>query len=70
METTAAWAIGAIFSIIIGRYIYAWYSEIDRRKRYMEAQIKLLMHIAAQSGVDKDVIADILTAADLEKRAK
>lgn len=63
MESFMPWALGALISIILGKYVYDWYHETDKRNRYMEAQINLLMHIAAHQGVDKDKIAEIVALA-------
>lgn len=51
--------------IVLGKYIYAWYSEIKKRNRYMKAQIRLLAQIAAASGVSKDLIAEIVAESEL-----
>jgi alkylhydroperoxidase/carboxymuconolactone decarboxylase family protein YurZ len=43
--------------------LWTWYGDINRRKRHMEAQTKLLAQIAASNGVDKDKIAEIVAEA-------
>lgn len=57
------------FYFIIRRFI-AWVFEIEKRNRYAEAQVRLLMHIAAKQGVDPDKIAEIVAEADLPSFAK
>lgn len=57
--------VGGIAIIFLGRVLTNWYHEIEKRNRYMEAQIKLLMHIAAANGVDKDKVAEIIAQAKL-----
>jgi hypothetical protein len=46
--------------LAIGKFIYQWYAEIQKRNRYMETQIKLLSQIAAKLGVDIDKVAEIV----------
>ena len=54
-----------LFFYFIVRRFFAWVFQIDKRNRYAEAQIRLLMHIAAKQGVDPDKIAEIVAEADL-----
>jgi chromosome segregation and condensation protein ScpB len=50
--------------ILLGKWITEWYHEIKKRNRYMEAQIKLLMEIAAKQGVNQETIAEIRAYAN------
>jgi alkylhydroperoxidase/carboxymuconolactone decarboxylase family protein YurZ len=43
--------------------LWTWYGDINRHKRHMEAQTKLLAQIAASNGVDKEKIAEIVAQA-------
>ena len=43
--------------------LWTWYADINRRKRHMEAQTKLLAQIAASNGVDKEKISEIVAKA-------
>lgn len=54
--------------IALGKLLTDWFHEIKKRNRYMEAQIRLLMHIAAKQGVDTDKIAEIGAEAQLPLR--
>lgn len=54
-----------IVALIIGKYLTAWYHEIDKRNRYMEVQIKLLAQIAKANGVTEDKILEIGKEAKL-----
>lgn len=58
------------FLYLIIKGIIKIFSEIGRKRRYAEAQIRLLMHIAAKQGVDPDKIAEIVAEADLPSFAK
>lgn len=51
--------------LLFGKWLVDYYYEIKKRNRYMEAQIRLLMHLASKQGVDKDVIATIVAEAKL-----
>ncbi|MDB5209229.1 MAG: hypothetical protein JWQ30_56 [Sediminibacterium sp.] len=51
--------------IALGKLLTDWFHEIKKRNRYMEAQIRLLMQIAAKQGVDIDKIAEIGAEAQL-----
>lgn len=58
-----------LFILIVGgKKLTDWFHEIKKRNRYMEAQIRLLMHIASKHGVDADKIAEIVAEADLPYR--
>ncbi|HQR94818.1 MAG: hypothetical protein B7Y15_08610 [Bacteroidetes bacterium 24-39-8] len=57
--------IPLLFLYIIIKVIIKVFGEMGRRRRYAEAQIRLLMHIAAKQGVDPDKIAEIVAEADL-----
>jgi hypothetical protein len=59
-----------LFFYFIVRSFIVWVFQIDKRNRYAEAQIRLLMHIAAKQGVDPDKIAEIVAEADLPNFAK
>ncbi len=59
-----------LFFYFIVRKFFVWVFQIDRRNKYAEAQIRLLMHIAAKQGVDPDKIAEIVAEADLPNFAK
>lgn len=59
-----------LFFYFIVRRFLAWVFEIEKRNRYAEAQVRLLMHIAAKQGVDPDKIAEIVAEADLPSFAK
>ena len=50
-------------SIGLGKLIYEWYAEINKRNRYMEAQIRLLEQIALKQGVDNATVAKIIKEA-------
>ena len=43
--------------------LWTWYADVNRRKRHMEAQTKLLAQIAAAHGVEKEKIAEIVAEA-------
>lgn len=59
----------SLFILIVGgKLLIDWFYEIKKRNRYMEAQIRLLMHIASKHGVDADKIAEIVTEAELPYR--
>jgi hypothetical protein len=62
--------IPLLFLYIIIKGIIKLFREIGRKRRYAEAQIRLLMHIAAKQGVDPDKIAEIVAEADLPNFAK
>ena len=51
-----------------GKKLTDWFHEIKKRNRYMEAQLRLLMHIASKQGVDADKIAEIVAEAELPLR--
>lgn len=57
-----------IIFIFVGKSIIDWFYEVKKRNRYMEAQIRLLMHIAAKQGVDADKISEIVAEAQLPLR--
>lgn len=59
-----------LFFYFIVRRFLAWVFEIEKRNRYAETQIRLLMHIAAKQGVDPDKIAEIVAESDLPSFAK
>lgn len=65
-----AYLFVAVFSIVIGKLVYNWYAEIEKRNRYMEAQIKLLAQIASANGINQDKIAEILVEATKGKKPK
>ena len=54
--------LGAIVLLIVVN-LWTWYADINRRKRHMEAQTKLLAQIAASNGVIKEKIAEIVAEA-------
>jgi hypothetical protein len=58
-----------IFSIglflLLGYYFTQWFHQLEKRNRYMEAQIRLLSHIALKQDVDIDKISDILSLAEM-----
>ncbi|MES2373230.1 MAG: hypothetical protein V4557_11670 [Bacteroidota bacterium] len=54
--------------IALGKLLTDWFHEIKKRNRYMEAEIRLLMHIAAKQGVDTDKISEIGAEAQLPLR--
>lgn len=54
--------------LLSGKFLTEWFHEIKKRNKYMEAQIRLLMHIAAKHGVDADKIAEIVAEAELPLR--
>lgn len=59
----------SLFILIVGgKLLIDWFHEIKKRNRYMEAQIRLLMHIASKQGVDADKIAEIVAEARLPHR--
>jgi hypothetical protein len=51
--------------VLFGKWLVDYYYEIKKRNRYMEAQIRLLMHLASIQGVDQDKIASIVAEAKL-----
>ncbi len=59
-----------LFFYLIIKGILRLFSEMGKSKRYGEAQVRLLMHIAAKQGVDPDKIAEIVAEADLPSFAK
>jgi hypothetical protein len=52
-----------IILLLLGKWITEWWHQIEKRNRYMEAELKLLMHIAAKQGVDKDIVSEIMAIA-------
>lgn len=59
----------SLFILIVGgKLLIDWFYEIKKRNRYMEAQIRLLMHIASKQGVDADKIAEIVAEERLPQR--
>jgi hypothetical protein len=56
---TGLW-VGAILLLVV-----VYMRSARKRLQYMETQIRLLMHIAAASGVSQDKIAEIVAEADL-----
>ena len=54
-----------LFLYLIIKAVLRLFSEMGKSKRYGEAQVRLLMHIAAKQGVDPDKIAEIVAEADL-----
>jgi len=52
-----------VLTILIAKLLADWLFEIKKRNRYMEAQIRLLMHIASKQGVDADRLSDIVAEA-------
>ena len=54
-----------LFLYLIIKAVIRLFSELGKSKRYGEAQVRLLMHIAAKQGVDPDKIAEIVAEADL-----
>jgi hypothetical protein len=54
-----------LFLYLIIKAVIRLFSEMGKSKRYGEAQVRLLMHIAAKQGVDPDKIAEIVAEADL-----
>lgn len=59
----------SLFILIVGgKLLIDWFHEIKKRNRYMEAQIRLLMHIASKQRVDADKIAEIVAEARLPQR--
>jgi hypothetical protein len=59
--------VGIIAVVIISKFLINWYHEIDKRNRYMEAQIKLLSHIATAHGVNVDTITEVYAKARMPK---
>ena len=59
-----------LFLYLIIKAVLRLFSEMSKSKRYGEAQVRLLMHIAAKQGVDPDKIAEIVAEADLPSFAK
>lgn len=59
-----------LFLYLIIKAVIRLFSELGKSKRYGEAQVRLLMHIAAKQGVDPDKIAEIVAEADLPSFAK
>jgi hypothetical protein len=57
--------IPIFITYLIIKGVIRLFSEMGRSNRYAEAQIRLLMHIAAKQGVDPDKIAEIVAEADL-----
>lgn len=43
--------------------LWTWYGDVNRRKRHMEAQTRLLAQIAASNGVAPEKIAEIVAKA-------
>ncbi len=62
--------IPLLFFYLIIKAVIRLFSELGKSKRYGEAQVRLLMHIAAKQGVDPDKIAEIVAKADLPNFAK
>lgn len=55
--------LSGILGIILGKYLWGWYFEVQKRNRLMEGQILLLLKIAKQLGVDKDEVNQIVADA-------
>lgn len=62
--------IGAILSVVIGKHIYDWYHETDKRNKMMEAQMRLLAQIAVAQGVNTEKIEEILLDSGYKGKAK
>jgi uncharacterized protein YpmB len=56
--------LGIIILLILVN-LWTWYGDVNRRKRHMEAQTKLLAQIAASHGVSTEKIAEIVAKAIL-----
>jgi Na+-transporting methylmalonyl-CoA/oxaloacetate decarboxylase gamma subunit len=56
--------LGIIVLIVLVN-LWTWYGDVNRRKRHMEAQTKLLAQIAASNGVATEKIAEIVAAATI-----
>ncbi len=52
-------------ALLIGKALNNWYHEIEKRSRYMEAQIRLLAHTAIARGVNKEKVHEILLSTKL-----
>ena len=55
---------GILFGGLLAPLIY-FITSSRKKLRYMEAQIRLLMHIAAANQISQDKIAEIVAEADL-----
>jgi chromosome segregation and condensation protein ScpB len=63
MEQMFIYLGGALVGLLLVGWYWRTVHEIDKRNRYMEAQIKLLGKIAEKSGVTKDEIEGIYNTA-------
>ena len=54
---------GLCFAILLYYFITRWAHAVEKRVKYMEAQIKLLGKIAEKQGVSKDEIEGIYNEA-------
>lgn len=59
------WLILIVLFLFIYKLLINWYFEIEKRNRYDEAQIRLLIQIALKSGADADAINRIASEAKL-----
>lgn len=65
MEDQIVIYIGASgLALIVYYLITRWAHEIQKRNRYLEAQIKLLSKIAEKQGVSTDEISGIIAMAE------
>lgn len=51
--------------ILLTRLLLRWIFSVEKRERYQEAQIRLLLQIAIKLGADPDEIHSIAKRADL-----
>jgi hypothetical protein len=51
--------IGIVVTLFIGKVLTGWYHELEKRNRYMEAQIQLLTLIARKLQADEKEVNEI-----------
>lgn len=56
--------------VLIGKAIYGWYHEIEKRNRYLEAQIRLLGRIAHANGMPEEEVLELYRNARIPFKYK
>lgn len=67
-ENLPYYIAGAIISLMLYYMLTQWVHQIQKRNRYLKAQIDLLAKIAEQQGVAKDEIEGILSLAAMKEK--
>ena len=67
-EQMLYYAAAAIISLVLYYALTQWVHQIQRRNRYLKAQIDLLSMIAEKQGVPQDNIEEILNKAEKKEK--